>query len=401
MFLPNSTSLRCARQRKSNRRPRGMAVLLVLGLLAVTLAVSYATLRTQSTTVHTARNVGRSLDARLAAESGLAAAMRQISDSDWEGVDVPLSGNVTDDSWYEVSFETGDSALASSDPDYAEFPYRLTITSTGYAADPADPDIRSIHRVRSIVQLARKRLSADPANWSSITSFTLHQWANQNAIVQVPVRASGAVKIEGPLQLCPEYPQPSSALKRYLSDLNLMRQNGLGDYRPFQSPLTLVSSRQSGGTLALLQNDLGLTTVNSAASAGAPLTHPGSVSSYRLYPGGKSYTPPIVQDTHGSTLQNVTLAADPVTNPLGLFRSQGTLSLQNNVRLTGMLVLQNSSDDLFIYGTNVVLQAADLPKLESSNQRYQLPVALVADDLRVESLSSSQISGLEVILDEL
>src|SRR5687768_11775697 len=84
-------------------RPRGMAVLLVLGLLAVTLAVSYATLRTQASAVHTARNVGRTLDARLAAESGLAAATRQISESTWAGVDVPISANMSDDCWYEVT----------------------------------------------------------------------------------------------------------------------------------------------------------------------------------------------------------------------------------------------------------------------------------------------------------
>ena len=55
------------RRASRNSRRRGMAVLLVLGLLAITLAVSYAALRTQGTTSNTARNAGRSLDARLAA----------------------------------------------------------------------------------------------------------------------------------------------------------------------------------------------------------------------------------------------------------------------------------------------------------------------------------------------
>ena len=50
-----------------HKRPRGIAVVMVLGLLAITLAISYATLRGQGTTVELARNNGRSLDARVAA----------------------------------------------------------------------------------------------------------------------------------------------------------------------------------------------------------------------------------------------------------------------------------------------------------------------------------------------
>src|SRR5687767_1815090 len=149
---PQSTRLR--EPKTVSRRPRGMAVLLVLGLLAITLGVSYATLRTQSSATQLARNTGRTLDARLAAESGLAAAMHEISNTGWAGVDTPLSANVTDDSWYEVTYTTGDEALLPTDSKYGEYPYRLTITSTGYAADPANPDIRAIHRVRSVVQLA-------------------------------------------------------------------------------------------------------------------------------------------------------------------------------------------------------------------------------------------------------
>ena len=45
-------------------RPRGIAVVMVLGLLAITIAISYATLRGQGTTIQLARNNSRSLDAR-------------------------------------------------------------------------------------------------------------------------------------------------------------------------------------------------------------------------------------------------------------------------------------------------------------------------------------------------
>src|SRR5262249_17488059 len=60
---------------------RGIAIVLVLGLLAITLAVSYATLRGQGAATQLARNNGRAYDAREAAHSGLVAALRKMSEN--------------------------------------------------------------------------------------------------------------------------------------------------------------------------------------------------------------------------------------------------------------------------------------------------------------------------------
>jgi hypothetical protein len=376
-----------------------MAVLLVLGLLAITLAVSYAALRTQGTTSHMARNAGRSLDARLAAESGLAAAMHKISDSSWQGVDVNLSGDVTDDSRYEVTFTTGDSTLVPGHPQYAEFPYRLTITSTGYAEDPSNPDVRAIHRVRSVVQLARRAYTANPGNWTTLTNFTMYQWANRTTQVQVPMRIEGPVNILGTLFLCTEYPSHVTARSRYLQDLNAMRNASRGDHRPFNGPVTIAYSRNAG-SLTPLQTWLGLTTHDTTAATTPPLTHPGDVASYRLYPGGKNYQPPVLQDTYGTAMQNVTLGANPETNPLGLYRCRGAMTLNNNVNITGIIVADSSTPEITIGGTNVVLQGANLPRLEGSNQNYQLPILIVREDVRINGGSAAQINGVSVLFDE-
>ena len=92
MFLPQSSRF-CqipAYKLHERHRPRGMAIVMVLGLLAITLAISYATLRGQGTTSQLARNNSRALDARVAAQSGLTAAVRKISENSWSGVDTPL-----------------------------------------------------------------------------------------------------------------------------------------------------------------------------------------------------------------------------------------------------------------------------------------------------------------------
>ena len=64
---------------------------MVLGLLlTITLAISYATLRGQGTTGRIgAQQRSRSMDARVAAQSGLAAvAMRKMSENSWGGIEL-------------------------------------------------------------------------------------------------------------------------------------------------------------------------------------------------------------------------------------------------------------------------------------------------------------------------
>jgi len=253
--------------------------------------------------------------------------------------------------------------------------------------------------VRSVVQLARKQMVADPGNWSSLTNFTVYQWANRTTQIQEPVRVTGPTNILGTLFLSSEYPSYSAARTRYLQDLNAMRLASRGDYRPFGGPVTIAYTRNAS-SLTPLQVWLGLTTYDTLAATTAPLTHPGDVASYRLYPGGKPYTPPVLQDTYGATIQNATLGPDPATNPLGLFRCRGAFSIQNNVNITGIVVADSTTPDIQIYGTNVVLSAANLPRLEGSNQTYQLPVLIVKEDVRINGGSGSQIKGVSVLFDE-
>lgn len=387
--------------RISNSR-RGMAIVLVLGLLAITLALAYATLRGQGTTTLLARNNGRALDARAAARSGLNAALRKISEDAWQGVGSQLTANVTDHAWYEVRFTTGDAQLAPGDPNYAEYPYRVTIDSVGYAADPADPNIRARHHSRCVVQLVRTALVPPPAGWNTLTAYSVYQWSNRDAEVQIPVRIHGPALIHGRMLLSQEYPLTSNSRERYLSDLNAMRLDAKprGDHRPFVSPLTIALTQQSGSTLTDLQTRLGLVLVESLASTDAPLPYPASVTSYRLYPGGREYTIPVVQQLYGSTLQNVTLGPDPLTNPLGVFQASGALAIESNVRITGTLLSSGSTPEVQIYGTGVVLEPARLPRLYGSATDYQLPTALLRDDLRINPSADARISGLAVVWDE-
>ena len=159
-----------------HRARRGVSILFVLALVSMTLALSYAALRTQATNEQTERNSSHRATARQAAMTGMSVALRTISQPTWGGVDAGLSGNLGDGSTYAITFQTGDVSLAVGDPDYAEYPYRLTITSTGSVVDPANPKIQATHQVRSVVQLVRRKLLDTPAVWSTMQPYSVYQW---------------------------------------------------------------------------------------------------------------------------------------------------------------------------------------------------------------------------------
>src|SRR5258708_3850443 len=64
-------------------RRRGVAIVLVLGLLSLTLALSYALLRSQTIAAQVQQNSQRTVSARLAAQTGLSVALRKMQEANW------------------------------------------------------------------------------------------------------------------------------------------------------------------------------------------------------------------------------------------------------------------------------------------------------------------------------
>lgn len=193
----------------SRRSRRGVSVILVLALVSMTLALSYAMLRTQATIEQTERNSSHRATARQAAMSGMSIALRTITQPTWGGVDAGLSGNLGDGSTYAVGFETGDKSLAVGDPDYAEYPYRVTITATGSVADPANPQIQATHQVRAVVQLVPRKLVDAPGNWSTMQPFTVYQWGtgvDREVDITTPVHVEGPVFLQNKINYLTDYP---------------------------------------------------------------------------------------------------------------------------------------------------------------------------------------------------
>jgi hypothetical protein len=217
----------------------------------------------------------------------------------------------------------------------------------------------------------------------------VYQYGNDVFQVEVPCRVTGPVRLQGDCNVATVYPPNNYGLSRYLGDLNTMRTSGYGDWRPVNGPVNVPNNRITGSTRSLLTS-MGVSTLTISSTTATGWNFPGVIASYQLYPGGSTYTATIV----GSSVSNTTLKANPRTNPLGLFYRSGSVSIGNNVTITGSLVL---SGDLTISGTNVSIQPATLPSLLNTTTSIQLPSIIASGNLRVNSGASAVIRGLVAI----
>lgn len=207
------------RTRRISSRRGGYALLLVLGMIAMTLTVCYSMLRLQATSVQVAANASREGSARQAALAGMSAALRDLHQADWAGVDSTLNGQLNATDSYVVGFETGDASLTEADEDYRWWPYRLTVTSTGYSTDPNNVNVQSSHQVVAVMQLAPRAFSNEPATWPQLNNYTVYQWANENVPLNIPLQISGPTRFHGSLLPCEAYPPDEKPFHGTIDDV--------------------------------------------------------------------------------------------------------------------------------------------------------------------------------------
>ncbi|MCE9528242.1 MAG: hypothetical protein K8R36_19545 [Planctomycetales bacterium] len=386
---------------------RGVALIVILGMLAITIAVSYALMRSQVQTTLLQANAQTNNLARQAAEAGLIRAIRRMSlDGDWGGVGTTLSGNADSQSSYSVNFIAGDASLSPADPNYSEYPFRVTVVSTGTAWNSGDNTLPSTYTMSAVLQLVRRALntSATPSRWNAMNGFTCYQWNSlatpESVEVDAPIQFQGPVCFMGTLQ----FQQLSinvghldeTCRTRYISDLNTKRIATAIDYRHFTGNVTLGSglSRQNASTLTELTGWLGVTVDYATPPAANPMSYPGAPTTYQLYAGGPVYTVGNITNTYGSTPTGQVIGGSTSTNPLGIYKTGGSISLKSGAKFTGVLFSDGSSDQVCFDGTGVELNGVNLPSLSGSSTVYQLPAAMTNNDFVIKNNSNSQVRGL-------
>lgn len=376
------------------RNRRGVAVLIVLLLLSMTLALSYAAVRSQSMAIQVQRNADRRCSARQVALTGLTLGIKKMHVANWAGLNTTLSGQLGTYEKYDVKYTAGDPALTASSTDYSDLPYRVTLLATGYATDPDNPQCVATYQIRAVVRLTPRQVANEPSDWSRINKYTVFQSKQQDFSVEIPCRIEGKVRLQGKLRLARSYPDGTDPWNRYLSDLNAMRNNGLSDYRPFNGPVSCDVYGQDWKDMDGLSNRLGVSvsqlSVNPAAGDWVNVNSP---ATYRVYTNGPAYTIPTLPDT----LENTSLGPDPATNPLGIFWRDGNLTIKNNVILRGTLFCRG---DISIVGTNVQFISSDLPALYGTQTPVRLPV-VTCQNFTVRPTAGGTLTGLLASFGEL
>lgn len=371
------------RKKRDPHSRRGMAVLMVLLLLSLTVGLCYAAMRGQSTIGAIQRNTNRQATARQAAMTGLASALKKMHRGDWGGVGTSLQGSLGDDESFLTTYTAGDATLDAGDDDQ---PYRVTLLATGYAVDPQNPQSIASHRIRAVVRLIPRRLAPQPADFTAMKGYAVYQTKKHDTEIDIPCRFTGKIRLQDKLKIGVNYPNDNTARTVYFTDLNTYRLAGGGDYRPFNGPIHLPLSEQEGKYHALL-SAMGIVPLHVAASeSNTDWTKPAAAITYRIYPGGPEYA----AQTVGAEIQAVALSPDAATNPLGVFFHDGPMTIGDNVTIEGSLFC---TGDVKLAGTNIALQPPALPSLAGTSDVLRL-AALSCANATVKAGAGGKITGL-------
>jgi len=383
-------------RRQSTSQPAGVAVVMVLMVMAMTMAICYAMLRTQSTALLIQENEQLQSMARQAALSGLRAALQRMHSPDWQGVNSSWQAAISSSQTFQVTYTAGDKFLSASNPAYQEYPYRVTILCTGRAVDPDSPQRVVTYQVQAVVRLVPRKLSSTPSDWPTMQNYTIFQTRDDNVELDIPCQLRGKIRIQGKLYLAMHYPNDLGAWWTYLDDLWQMRQAGYGDHRPVLGPVYLPTNRQEMLQLWALASALRVPYTHLAtAEVGSDWTKPVLPSSYQLYPGGPVYTIPRLPDQ----LENTSYGPDPQQNPLGVYYRDGSLELRSGVSFQGAVFCRG---DLSIQQTNVQITPVALPPVYQEGLTPTTPIRLPSascQNFYVRSTGGGQVEGLVAAFD--
>ncbi len=398
-----ATSTCRGRNRTKRYRRRGIALILILGMLAITIAVSYSLMRSQVQTTLLQTNAQTNNLARQAAAAGLNQAIRKMSYDGWAGVGVTLTGNFDSQSSYSVTHTAGDAAISPGNANYAEYPYRVTVTSTGTAWVNDDATLPTTYTMTAVLQLVRRALNttATPSLWNTMNGFTCYQWNSSATVwtenVDAPIQFQGATCFLGKMKFQTLSVDPSDASSasrtEYIDGLQKKYSETGVDYRHFTGDVTLSTGRQDANTEGDIER-LGVNVNWTGTFSSAPVSYTNAPSTYQLYLGGPTYTVPNVVGTFGATPTGQTIGASATTNPLGIYKTGGTVSLKTGTKFTGILFADGSSDEVRLDGTGIEINGLNLPALSGSSTVYQLPASMIRNDLVIKNNSNSLVRGL-------
>ena len=374
--------------RTANRR--GLALLVVMVALSMSLVLTISFLRTRSTMLLLNQNSSYRDLALQAAHTGAAVALEHIQAPDWQGVDEMLKYQVQSNGLGTTSYEityfpltsTGQSQLPSDNA------FQLVILSKGIWQS-ADSDDERVERFVQVVARLKPRVcdgspdtdfgladdvSPNPDDYDTIQSYAVFASRGSNSLVCDPGH-----RIEGDLWLAKrlrlfETPNWRDAVRDQVLEEIGTKYVVPGSPPAFRHPHPLAGSITFGTSPRRSQEgDLALAAIPWTQSQTTPQLSsptPSQWDTYRLYEGGFEYN--AVQ--LGWQVSDQVLEPTP-DNPLGVFYRSGNIRLEDNVTIRGTLVASGEvtfdGNSISISGYNwrgddgqaIVLGSGDWPRL--------------------------------------
>jgi hypothetical protein len=429
---------------------RGVSLVVVLISISMSLMLTYAALNSQSRGWQVRSNIHRQALAQRAAQSGAAIALNAIQSPNWSGVASPPSGILESDAdgttSYNIEYLTidgqaspdsypagqGRTSLSGSssffDPSVnglsvpsaataasaTRQAFQLLIRSTGKWQSSTDPLDVVTQRVEVGVELQPRvpgRLMLDSSNatandlapnsgqYDLIQSFALFATAGSNG--NPSVKLEPGHRIDGPSFLVkginlfngPKW--KSDTRQEFLESTGrlLTRSNGGSSSfmhpHPFGGPVTLSGSLSNSESTDLSR--LNVPSSSGAATPAPPTIQFAQWKNYSLVQGGFRYSAELL---NSSTLSNVVLRPSP-RNPLGIFFTEGNLTVDDQVVVQGTLVCTGR---MTFSGRNVHVESVNWrdetgSSVVASAELFPRLPAIVAQNLVVNSNTRGSISG--------
>ncbi|HEV7281850.1 MAG TPA: hypothetical protein VGN57_16740 [Pirellulaceae bacterium] len=385
-------------------RRRGYALLVALALLALGMGAAVVMLKTSDLSVRSTTRDDLKRRADGAAQSAVELGIDVIRRRSWSGVNWEFAGSWLDGAAFRVRYLPGDASLTSGSADYAYYPYRVTIEATATVSDPSEPAAVTTSVATAVVELMPKKLQGALSGYGDRNDYAYYQLDRFNS--------TGEVRLEPPFQFvgttrfndqitdwCADYFNDDARRQPYLSGLRTMAQAGT-ERRPFVGSVEYRLISQPSKLRTDVTSRLGQTEVNVTPDLEWAMPS-ASTSTYQLYPGGPVYAMPSFNATYGSNPQNLAVASDPISNPLGLFRMSSSVTFKNDVKVAGMLMASDSSVSLNVDGSRCSIEPPKAMNLNSRTLELSLPALCVTNDFNIRAASDDLvIRGAVICWDE-
>jgi len=334
---------------------RGVALMVVMVAISVSLVLTYSFLKTQTTVMQISRNTARRDLALQAAQTGAAVALSVMQTPEWEGVETQLSRVVHSDllgtASYVVEFRppTGDGRQAL--PDDAAL--RVLLRSTG-TWQSAENDAELVQQHVEVVVKLKPRLNGrtiHPGDSAAVSDLAAnpgdYDEIQDGALFAEKLKLDPGACIDGPirvgekLRFYPDSEQTRPVRNEFLESIGnrFVTSQAKGQEleirhpHPLAGEVTFFRSPSSSVERDLERLGLGDSWTEARPRPVYPKIDYSRWRTYRLYEGGFEYAAVKV----GWRLQKKTLRPSP-DNPLGIFFRDGSVQLDDDVTIQGTLV---------------------------------------------------------------